>query len=452
MSNSLKVPPSRDLRFEYIAVNELKPYPGNARKHPKKQIRGIAESIKTLGFNSPLIVNEGNRVLAGHGRLEAAKLLGLEEVPITRVMGLSDTQQRAFALADNKHALNSNWDSQKLAIEIKSLLNITDSGFDITATGFAMGEVDVVIGEAEDPRPASLDKVPAIDRTQPPISRNGDLWGIGENRLLCGDARSPSAYSLLLGTNTAQLIFADPPYNVKVSGHARGGGQVHHEEFAMASGEMSEADFVAFLQLVLTTLTSISINGAIFFVCMSWGHLFELLSAARASGLELKNLCAWIKGRAGMGSLYRSGHELIAVLKSGRAAHTNNIELGRFGRDRSNVWSYPGFNVLQAGQTGVLNAHPTIKPVALVEDAILDCSDRGAVVVDPFTGSGTTLIAAQRTGRRGFGIELDPYYVDLALTRFRDAFKIEPVHLETGETFSDLQRCGRPYPQGEGKR
>ena len=234
------------------------------------------------------------------------------------------------------------------------------------------------------------------------------------------------------------MVFTDPPYNVPIDGHVSGLGSVKHREFAMASGEMSETEFTKFLTDVLGNLAKFSADGAIHYVCMDWAHLRELLNAGHAVYDELKNICVWAKTNGGMGSLYRSQHEMVAVFKSGTAPHINNVELGRHGRYRTNVWTYAGMNTFGAERDEALAMHPTVKPVALVEDAVLDCSDRNGVVVDAFLGSGTTLIAAESAGRRCFGLELDPEYVDLIIRRWQKMTGESAVHAESGLSFDVL--------------
>jgi DNA modification methylase len=273
----------------------------------------------------------------------------------------------------------------------------------------------------------------------PAVSRPSDLWRIGDHVLLCGDALKPGSYRKLLGSDKAQLVFTDPPYNVAIGGNVSGLGKVKHRELAMASGEMSAEEFTDFLQGAFTRLAEFSTDGSIHFVCMDWRHMAELLRAANATYSELKNLCVWTKTNAGMGSLYRSQHELVFVFKNGAAPHINNVELGRFGRNRTNVWSYPGVNSFGTKRDSELAMHPTVKPVALVSDAILDCSRRGDIVLDAFAGSGTTLIAAEKTGRCGFGIELDPHYVDTVIRRFDDVYGLKAVHAESGLSFEQLK-------------
>jgi DNA modification methylase len=430
--------PIRDLQVQTVPVSSLKPYPRNARTHSKKQIRQIADSISEFGWTNPILIDDQDGVIAGHGRIEAAKLLGLSEVPVIRLIDMTETQKRAYVIADNKLAENAGWDRALLAMEIQGLIEI-DPLFDIEMTGFVMGEIDVLIGEqAVAADRAAADRQPEIDPSQPVITRPGDLWVLGRHRLLCADATKPESFTSLMQGEKAQLVFTDPPYNVRIDGHVCGLGSVKHAEFAMASGEMSEAEFSAFLGAVLGNLAAASVNGSIHFVCMDWRHMLELLSAGRQVYDELKNICVWNKTNGGMGSLYRSKHEMVAVFKNGDAPHINNVELGKHGRYRTNVWDYEGVNTF-GKERDALAMHPTVKPVQLVEDAILDCSDRGDSVLDAFCGSGSTLIAAERAGRRGFGLELEPKYVDATLRRFRDLTGDEPVRAADGMPLNLLE-------------
>lgn len=331
------------LKIEHRSPCELRPYTRNARTHSPKQVAEIATSIKAFGFNNPVLLDKDNGIVAGHGRVEAAKLLGLTSVPTIRLEHLTDAQKRAYILADNKLAEKAGWDREILAIELQNLMEI-DLDFDISATGFELPEIDVLI-EVLETKPSNADpadEVPAIEG--PAVTRLGDVWQVGPHRLICGDSTAPETYDRLLAGETAQLVFTDPPYNVKIDGHVTGLGAVTHREFAMASGEMTEAEFTAFLSKVFGNLVNASADGAIHFVCMDWRHMGEVLAAARDRYADLKNLCVWAKTNGGMGSLYRSQHELVFVFKVGAAPHVNNVELGRHGRYRTNVWSYAGAN------------------------------------------------------------------------------------------------------------
>ncbi|MBA4172093.1 MAG: DNA methylase N-4, partial [Hyphomicrobium sp.] len=424
------------LSITNLPVTGLRPYPGNARTHSAKQITEIATSIKAFGFNNPVLVDKDGTIIAGHGRVAAAKKLGLEVVPCVRLEHLGEAEKRAYILADNKLAEKAGWDRDILAIELQHLADL-DLDFDITATGFEMAEIDLLLSDADADQADPADAVPEV-AVGPAVTQPGDVWQIGRHRLICGDSTMSETYARLLAGERAQMIFTDPPYNVKIDGHVSGLGATKHREFAMASGEMSEAEFTRFLKDVFANLAGHAVDGAIHFVCMDWRHVGEVLAAATPVYSELKNICVWAKTNGGMGSLYRSQHELVFVLKSGRAPHINNVELGRHGRYRTNVWQYAGANAFSATRDGDLAMHPTVKPVALVADAILDCSRRKGIVLDAFAGSGTTLVAAERTGRRGYGIELDPLYCDVIVRRLATVAGLEAVHAVSGRTFSDL--------------
>lgn len=432
----------QDLNIDERLVSQLKLNSRNARTHGKRQVEQIAASIREFGFNNPLLVDENDMVIAGHGRLEAARLLGRESVPVIRLAHLSAAQKAAFVIADNRLAELAGWNKETLSIELQSLLE-SDIGFSLSDIGFETAEVDFLLQVKESTdQPDPADQV-IEEHFGPAVSRPGDVWLIGEHRLHCGDALLAASYKTLMDGELAQMAFTDPPYNVPVAGHVSGLGKARHDEFIMASGEMSEAEFTSFLSIAFREMASFTSDGSIHFVCMDWRHLFELLKAGRIAYSELKNLCAWVKSNGGMGSLYRSQHELVGVFKNGSAPHVNNVELGKHGRYRTNVWSYPGMNGFQSGRDELLALHPTVKPVAMVADAILDCSDRGTIVLDPFLGSGTTILAAERTGRRCYALELDPRYVDVALRRVRGITGIEPICAETGKAFRDFESIGQ---------
>jgi DNA modification methylase len=424
-------------KIEWVSVASLRPHPSNARTHSRAQIRQIAKSIEKFGWTVPILVDQNGRVVAGHARLEAAILLGLERVPIIRLEHLTEAQTRAYIIADNKLAENAGWDRELLAIELKQLVEL-DLDFDVTITGFETAEIDLLLQGAEPSGAGGAeDEIPELE---PPVSQLGDLWILGKHRLLCADATNARSFKRLLGGMKAQLVFIDPPYNVPIDGHVSGLGAVKHREFAMAAGEMSSAEFAEFLKTIFAKLVTHSADGSMHFVCMDWRHIYELLTASNSTYHEVKNVCVWVKSSSGMGSLYRSQHELVFVFKNGSAAHINNVELGRFGRNRTNVWQYAGANTFREGRLEELAMHPTVKPVALVSDAILDCSKRGGIVLDCFGGSGTTLIAAEKAGRRGYLMELDPAYVDVTIARFRKLTGADAIHAETGLTFAETQR------------
>jgi 16S rRNA G966 N2-methylase RsmD len=421
------------LQIEYRHPSDLHANPRNARTHSPDQIRRITDSIRQFGFTNPLLVDEADQLLAGHGRLAAAQQLGLTTVPTVRLSTLSDAEKRAYVIADNRLAERAGWDAELLALELEYLSDL-ELDFDVTITGFDIAEIDIAIQGQTDS--SAADEVPELERDTPPVTAPGDQWQLGPHRLVCGDARDPAAYAALLGDERVAAVFTDPPYNVKIHGHVSGLGKVRHAEFAMAAGEMSPAEFTAFLRTVCQQLAAFSLHGSLHYLCMDWRHVGEILAAGNAVYTELKNLCVWTKTNAGMGSLYRSQHELVFVFKHGTAPHRNNVELGKHGRYRSNVWSYAGANTFRRGRDADLADHPTIKPVALVADALLDCTRRRDLVLDAFGGAGTTLIAAERTGRRARLLELDPRYVDVTLRRYLQLTGTDPVHLASGQTWS----------------
>ena len=406
-----------ELNVEYLPPISLKPWAKNARTHSKKQIRQLAASIGEFGFTSPILIDNQNNVLAGHGRVAAAKLINMQTVPFVRLETMTEAQKRAYVIADNKLALNAGWDDDLLASELQALL-ADDGGFDVSLTGFSIAEVDGLMEglHPEDPGDPDDDVLPPLGdgktRCQP-----GDVWALGSHRLVCGSSLDAAVVAALMNGERAQMVFTDPPYNVPIAGNVGGLGAVKHREFAMASGEMSQAQFIAFLRSAFANLVKFSIDGSIHFICMDWRHMAEMLAAGSVY-TEFKNLVVWAKDNGGMGTFYRSRHELIFVFKNGTAGHINTFELGQHGRYRTNVWQYRGMNSMAAGRMDELALHPTVKPVAMIVDAIKDVSERGAIVLDLFGGSGSTLIAAQKTGRRGYLCELDPIYCDRILRRW----------------------------------
>jgi DNA modification methylase len=426
----------RPMIVETVSVSKLRPYAKNARTHSKTQIWQIAESIKTFGFTNPVLISDDDEIIAGHGRVAAAKVLGMENIPTVRLSHLNAAQRRAYIIADNKLALNAGWDREVLAIELQALV---DLDFGVEITGFSLAEIDLVLAEAResspDPEHDADDEVPPLLDPVLATTRPGDLWVLGRHRLLCGDSRNRQSFDLLFERERANLVFTDPPYNVPIDGHVCGLGRIRHREFAMGAGEMSREAFTGFLQLTLGHAAAWCRDGAIAFVCMDWRHMGELIAAGEAVFSELKNVCVWNKNNGGMGSFYRSKHELVFVFKVGSAPHTNTFGLGETGRYRTNVWDYAGVNSLRSGRSEDLAMHPTVKPVALVADAIKDCSRRGGTVLDPFGGSGTTLIAAEKTGRLARLMEFDPAYCDQTLRRFERITGKQAKLASTQQTF-----------------
>ena len=425
---------SRDLNPNLVAVESLKPLGRETRKHPPSQIRKLESSIEEFGFVLPIVIDADNRVIAGWGLAVAAKKLGLAEVPAVTIADLDEAKVRMLRLALNRLGEDSGWDLDALKLEFSDILEISGD-IDLSISGFEMGELDAIGGTGNDEE----DDLPPLEASTP-MTQRGDLWLLGEHCVLCADALIAESYARLLGDERADMVFADPPYNVAIEGNVSGHGATKHDDFAMATGEMSPAEFAKFLQDSFSLVAQHSIDGAIHFICMDWRHLEELLGATKTIYSELKNICVWNKSNAGLGSLYRSKHEFIFVFKNGTKPHVNNIDLGRFGRSRSNVWDYAGHNGFN-GTKSKLVLHPTVKPVALVADAIRDCSNRNNINLDPFGGAGTTLIAAEKTGRCARLIELDPRYVDVTIRRWqnltgRTAVKANSPHFATAHMYA----------------
>jgi len=430
------------LNIVYTDVSTLRPYGRNARTHSKKQVKQIATSIERFGFVNPVLIGDDGSVVAGHGRLEAARLLGIDKVPTILLSHMSEVERRAYVLADNKLALNAGWDKEMLAIELQGLI---DLDFEVELTGFSLAEIDFALDDASNSNPkardAEEDLVPVV--TGKPVTLSGDVWILGRHRLLCGDSQRCEDFATLMQGTPADMVFTDPPYNVAIDGNVCGLGSVQHREFAFACGEMSEAEFTSFLGCTLGNAADVLRDGAIAFVCMDWRHMGELLGAGRRVFTEFKNLVVWNKTNGGMGAFYRSKHELIFVFKKGEAPHTNSFGLGETGRYRTNVWDYAGISSIGVNRDAELAMHPTVKPVALIADAIKDCSRRGEIILDCFGGSGSTLIAAERTGRSARLIEYDPLYCDTIVRRWEQLTGKRAMHEATGLAFEDMAETPR---------
>jgi DNA modification methylase len=429
---------SKPLRVELIDLKQITPFETNARVHSKKQISKIARSMNERGVTNPVLIDEKNVLLAGHGRLAAAYQLGLVELPCIRISNMSEAQKRAYRVSDNQLALESEWDLDLLASELSFLV---DGEFDASLAGFDEAEIDRILAEFADraTSPTSPDdNIPAALPNAAAVSEYGDLWVLGSHRLLCGNARSSKDLDRLMDGHVADMAFLDAPYNVPIDGHVCGNGTMRHREFAEASGEMSRSEYVAFLTETHANLARVSRDGAIVFSCIDWRHLSEMLEAGESAFDELKNLCVWNKTNAGMGTFYRSQHELVMVWKVGEGTHTNNFGLGERGRHRSNVWTYAGVNSFRADRMEDLAAHPTVKPVAMVADAIRDVSNRGQVVLDVFGGSGTTMLAAERTGRKARLLEIEAAYCDVTIRRWEKQTGKQATLIDDGRTFEQV--------------
>lgn len=422
-------------QIEYWPTANLRPGP-RVRKHPEAQIERIRASIQRYGFLCPPLIEPSGEIIAGVARVEAARRAGFDELPVLVASNLSAADIKAYRIADNKLAEMSSWDRDVLKLEFEGILEF-DNTFDLQFTGFDTAEIDLVLN----PIDASDDESPDDEAPAPdaiPVSRVGDVWMLGEHRLVCGDALSGETFDVLMGGEMARLVLSDVPYNVPVDGHVGGLGKKHHREFVQASGEMTADEFSDFLCKAIVVMAANVVDGGIIALFIDWRSVETMLRVGRELGLKLLNFIVWNKSNGGMGSLYRSKHELLLVFKKGKAPHVNNVMLGAKGRYRTNVWDYAGVNTFGAGRMADLEAHPTVKPVAMIADAIMDLTNRNELVIDSFVGSGTLIVAAQKTGRIARCTELDPIYVDVAIRRFKARFGIDAIQQETGLTFDAL--------------
>jgi len=431
-------PIPNNLLFEFVNPDSLKPYPGNPHKHPKQQIEQIRASIRAYGIVRPVVTDEEGIIIDGEALWQAAKLEGNTSVPVLRLFGLSETQKRELRIGLNKHPHNADWDAEQLRIEIEAILAV-HIDLDLGVIGMSVGQVDKLL-IAGDTDPAD-DTIPEIAPRA--VSQPGDIWIADGHRIGCGDCRDLPFLRQVVGSRPVDCSVTDPPYNRAITGDATTGrGRARHPEFLMASGEMSDEAFEGFLHDALSGFAKVSRDGAVHYVFMDHQHLDTLLTVGKRVYAQRLNICVWNKSNAGMGSLYRSKHELICVFRVGDAAHFNAVQLGKHGRNRTNVWDYPSVNTFGGSRRRDLELHPTVKPTGLVADAILDVTRRGDLVLDGFLGSGTCLVACERTGRLCRGVEINPLYVDLSLQRWSERTGLDAVLESTGQGFSQV-RAGR---------
>jgi DNA modification methylase len=421
------------LCVNYRAPSALFAYNNNPRVHNAKKLAKLRKSIERFGILAPVLIDASGTVIDGHARLTIAIQLSLAEVPVISTEGLAEADVRAVRLAMNRLQDEATWDPQRLRLEFEWLMKLD---FDLDLTGFDATEIDMSLDIG--PEPAGMveeisEEELAAER--PLVTQKGDVWVLGPHRVGCGNCLDASFRATVIGDLNIAVCFADAPYNVRVQGHVS--SLAKHEEFAMASGEMSLAEFLAFCTSFCGVIAEVVAPGAIAFLCMDWRGIAVLVQATEAVGLELLNIAVWVKTNPGMGSLYRSQHELIAVVKRPGWRHRNNVELGKNGRSRSNVWTYRGVNVM-GPERHLLFEHPTVKPAALVGDALKDVSRAGDIVFDPFLGSGSTLIAAERTQRRCIGIEIAPKYVDLTIRRWQAETSKQAVREHDGASFDEV--------------
>lgn len=429
--------------IERVATSDLRSPQNMLRAYTTAHIRRFARFVEEFGVRLPLLIDKHNVICAGLIWYLAAVRLGLPELPVVRVVRLSDDQLAVYRIAEQKLQELAPWDDVALGREFKRLLDVSPH-IDLEITGFSTPEIDLRIAAIEEKKPEDT----SVLSLQPakPVCQPGDTWNLHQHRIFCGSALDRASWDALLGNQLADAVLTDPPYNVRIDGHVSGKGAVTHREFAMASGELTDGQFCEFLSSMLLRMKEHSRQGSLHYVFMDWRHLFALLSAARSHFEKLVNICAWVKPNGGMGSFYRSRHELVAVYQNGTGKHRNNVELGRHGRNRTNVWEYAGATTSNGRKTdegNLLALHPTVKPVELLVDALLDCSAPKDAIVDPFLGSGSTLIASERTHRRCFGIELDPLYVDVAIRRWQRHTGLHAIHEPSNRTFDEVEQHGR---------
>ncbi len=426
------------LVFENLKVADVHGYEHNAKTHPESQVQQIISSITKFGFNNPILIDENNEIIAGHGRFLAAQAMNLETVPTIKLSHLTDAQKRAYRLADNKIAENGGWNKELLSLEIKDLEKIClDDNFVIQDIGFNDAELDSIINFTDaKPINQKTNAVPFIPEDEI-ISKPGDIWQLGKHRIICGDSLNSDTFVKLFDGKKADMVLQDPPYNVKIDGHVCGSGTVKHKEFAMASGEMTTNEFTKFLETNFNLCKQYSNDGSLHYNFMDWRHVLEITTAGKNVFDKFINMCVWVKTSGGMGSLYRSQHELCFIFQNGKQSHNNNVQLGKYGRYRTNVWQYPGVNAFGKHKDEI-QMHPTVKPVEMMKDAILDVSKRGDIVLDCFLGSGSTLIACQQSGRICYGIEYEPLYIDTTIRRFQNLFGIDAINLSVNKTYNEL--------------
>lgn len=431
------------VRSREIATDALKPAARRTRSHPGFKRKALMSSISQFGMLDPITINSSNTIIDGHLRWEIALALGLKTVSVVCIDHLSDAELRAFAIAANKMPAVANYDIEALRLEFEEI-KADAPHLDLTLTSFTVGEIDRINGNY---LAGHYDDLDVVDCDQiagsAPKACRGHIYTLGKHRLMCGDSLDPADVARLMDGEEGRAAFLDPPYNVKINGHVSSSGA--HAEFAMASGEMSTNAFTTFLHTAFRNLADHLDDGAIAFVCMDHAHIGELIAAGDAVFDARLNICVWDKGRGGMGALYRSQHELVAVFKKGKAPHLNNVALGKNGRNRTNVWSFPGMAGFGKGRKKALELHPTVKPVALVAEALLDVTGPGDIVIDLFGGSGSTLIAAERLGRQARLMEFDPVYVDRIIARWEQMTGETAILLSDG-AYSDAFTANEPTP------
>lgn len=435
--NGCNMSNKNSLEIVYLKATAIKPSPHAARQHSAAQRRKLKNLLQKFGQVAPIVLDANHQIIDGHAIYETLRELGHDEIAVTIVENRTEAEIRALRLALNRIAQDTVWDDAKLRGEFEYLISV---GFDCDLSGFDQLEIDMVL-QIDAPTANVVEEETFDDLAPaagPSAAKPGDVFRLGDHVIGCGDARDVNFIRDLVGLKTVACVFTDPPYNVKIDGFVSGLGKTRHREFAMGTGEMSREQFVAFLSATVAAIKPVLVDGAILYLCMDWRHSNELCEAAVQNDLEQKNLCVWTKTNASLGSFYRSQHELIFVFKHGNGPHQNHFGLGAGGRNRSNVWPYRGVNAFGKDRMDLLGIHPTVKPVAMIADALRDVTRRGDIVLDVFLGSGSTLIAAEETGRVCVGVELDPIYVDAAIRRWQKRTGKDAIHAVTGEIFDAI--------------
>lgn len=431
---SMSTSPLTAMKLELRAISSLKGLKRRARKSAPEQVERVARSLAALKQCAPILISDDGVIVDGHVVAQAMQKLGENQIWCVTVDHLDENQRELLHVTLNRLSECGEWDVEALG---PLLIDLGEIGFDLGTTGFTIQELDIVMS----PSPEALvttaadEEIPAPPSD--PVTVLGDLWVLGNHRLLCGDSTDEESFEAVLNGRLADLVFTDCPWNIPIEGFVSGLGKKIHKDFKMAAGEMSDAEFGEFCRQFHAHSTAHLVSGGVFYSCIDWRSVDTVMSAGKAAGLRHINIAVWNKGSGGMGTPYRSAHELVVVFTKGDKLAVNNVELGKHGRDRTNVWSYPGANRKGSSAGKALEHHPTPKPIEMVRDAILDVSLPGALVLDPFMGSGTTLLAAQHCGREACGIELDPAYVDVEVVRWEAMTGEHAIHAVTGLTFAE---------------
>lgn len=420
-----EIQPSNN-NLQMVDIKTITLRPKSLRKHSKKQLQKLKNAINKVGYVNPILLDEKYNILAGELRLFAAKELEFTQIPAIILENLTPEEIEAIRILDNRIAEDGEWNFENLKDEIEKLMK-----FDITFEDLGFDTVDYdeifLIKNSGENKVHNTDKEDEswLDANIPTKVKIGDLWRLGDHFIFCGDSLNDKSFEILMQGELAQIVVTDPPYNCKIKGHVCGLGKTQHEEFAMASGEMTDSEFVEFILKFMQNLVKFSCDGSLSYIFMDWVGVNLLLTQGKKYYSELKNIAVWNKKVGGMGAMYRSQHEMVPIFKSGKAKHQNHIQLGKNGRYRTNVWDYSGVRATNPTSLELLKLHPTIKPVAMLHDILLDSSSKNDIVLDCFGGSGSTLLAAERCKRRARLIEINPRYVDVSIYRWEK---------ETGKT------------------